>query len=181
MKMDPIIYVLAVLAVAPGILRGIPLVMFSIHERAFTAQIAKLLRAQNRDRALKLCNAVPRAYYVAMIKAVLDASTQCSPRDGQGLIEETLRDAFQREHAAQMRRVRKWSWLAVVGVLAAAGGLLAAGTDPTEPGVVYGPPVVALTLWIISWRKVRQLRDKSQAGFEEILSAATACAMASDD
>jgi len=181
MKMDPLVYVCAVVAVMLPVLRWLPLMFYSINHEAFTAQIVKLLKAGNAERALKLCNAVPRAFYVAMMKALLEAGQACKPDDGEGIVSESLRDAFQREQAKQLRRARNLGFLAPIGVLVAAAGLFLAGSDPAEPAVVYAPPVITVMLWIGSVRKVGKLRDRSAEGLEQILPLAVAHYTASSD
>jgi len=175
MKMDPIVYVLAFAAVGLPVLRWLPLMLFSINHEAFTAQILKLLKARNYDRALKLCRVVPKAFYPAMVTAVLEAGSKCKASDGEALIRETLRDAFQREYKLQFGRARKLGFLAPAGALVAAAGLFLAGDNPAEPAVVYAPPVIAVMLWISGMRKVQKLREKSMAGLELILPPAVAC------
>jgi len=173
--MEPLVYVLAFAAVALPVLRFLPLIFFTIQHEAFTAQIVKLLEARNYERALKLCRVVPKTFYGAMIKAVLEAGQTCKPSDGQTLIKETLRDAFQREYKVQMRRATRLGFLAPLGVVLAAAGLFVAGNEPAEPPVVYGPAVITVMLWIASMRKVQKIRDRSMQGLERILPAATGC------
>ena len=172
MNMDPLVYLCAAAAVALPVLRWIPLFLYSIHEEAFTVQIVKLLQAGNYTRAQKLCSAATRAFYVAMVKATLEAGKACKPDDGERLVEETLRDGFQREYSVQMKRARSLGFLPPLGALAAALGLFIAGKDPAEPGVVYAPPLVAIVLWVASLRKVQRLRSRSLNGLERILPAA---------
>lgn len=181
MQMDPLVYLCAIAAVLLPVLRWLPLMFFSIHSEAFTLQILKLLKAGNLERAIKLCSAVPRAFYVAMIKATLEAAHKCKPDDGRGLVEETLRDAFQREYSVQMKRARSLGFLPPLGALVAAGGLFIAGNEPAEPAVVYAPPIIAVMLWIGSMRKVQKLRERSMQGFERILPLAVAHVVGSED
>ncbi len=181
MKMDPLVYLCAIAAVLLPVLRWLPLMFNSINSEAFTQQILKLLEAGNLDRAIKLCNAAPRAFYVAMVKATLEAAQKCRPDDGKPLVEETLRDAFQREYSVQMKRARSLGFLPPIGALVAAGGLFMAGSDPVEPAVVYAPPIIAVMLWIGSLRKVQKLRERSMEGFGRILPLAVAHVMGAED
>jgi hypothetical protein len=63
----------------------------------------------------------------------------------------------------------------------AAAGLFLAGNEPTEPAVVYAPPIIAVMLWIGSLRKVQMLRAKSMEGFEQILPLAVDNVVGSED
>ena len=67
------VYALAIAAVMLPVLRWLPLMFFAINHEAFNVHILKLLKARNYDRALKLCRAVPSAFYPVMVRSARQA------------------------------------------------------------------------------------------------------------
>lgn len=78
------------LALASIIERSIMILFrFNINAHAFMAQIQKLVLSNNVDRAIKLCNAAPRAALTRVIKAGLTRSNK-GPREVSRSLEEAI-------------------------------------------------------------------------------------------
>ncbi len=173
--MDPTFFILGAAGLLLLVGRLLPLMMSEINAPAFDAQIEKLLQAGNRDRALKLCNAAPNAPYVAVIKAMLEQSSQLSADDGEGLISESIAEAHQREVEVQRRRVNRLSWLAPVGVMVAAGAtFLALQQQESPPPEVFLPPIIAAPLWLACYRKARRLERAFATALDKLRPLMTA-------
>jgi biopolymer transport protein ExbB/TolQ len=113
----------------------------SIHAEAFLAQIAKLLRAGNTDRAVKLCAVAPTVPLAAMVRAGLE-------RAGAGV--SAARTAMQAAIAAAAPGLRRrLNALLASGAVALAlgwfgsqqlgGSTLAASAGP--PPLPFGQPM----------------------------------------
>lgn len=113
----------------------------NINAQAFSAQIQKLVQANNADRAIKLCSVVPNAPLARGAKAMLQAHQQ-GVRDSLA-----LKEAFETGAGGLKSAFGKFAWMNYLGLalfLAAAGMALAEGFDPApeEIGVGLGAFVV---------------------------------------
>ena len=167
--MDPTFFILGAAGLLLLVGRLLPLMMSEINAPAFDAQIEKLLAAGNRDRAIKLCSAAPNSPYVAVVKAMLEQSSQLSPDDGEGLISESLGESHQRAVQEQQRRGGKLGWLAPIGVIVAAGAtFLTLSQQQDAPPEVFLPPVIAGVLWLVCYRKLKRLDQQFAGALEKL-------------
>ncbi len=111
-----------------------------INAMAFHAVIDKLLAANNRDRALKLCSAAPASPVVAIVakglRLELPAKYATSEQREDAAVEALTPEAAA--HSARFMRLRAVALLGLVSPIAAA---LMAGEDQIERAAVS---VVAL-------------------------------------
>lgn len=142
------------------------LVMVNINGSVFVNVLRKLLTAGNRDRAIKLTYAAPRAHLARATRAVLEASRDLSPTDGESLVRESLSQTLSGALATEQRHLRRTGWVALVGALAAAGAAFLAFSGQESPpgavtGLVLGATAGALLCWHRSNRMTAELRRHS--------------------
>ncbi len=134
-----------------------------LNTKMFSVQIIKLVRANNIDRAAKLCAAAPNAFFPRMVRPVLDRLSAFDPSLGVSILKEDLRDAFSRARAEELGRARKLWWLPPLGVAIAVFGAASAFANSSPPlQIAFAPLVdlaVALASWRIVWRLVGQSKD----------------------
>jgi hypothetical protein len=141
---------------------------FGLNARAFDAIIVKLLKAGQRDRALKLCAAAGNATHARIVNAMIEAAEQCSPKDSRMLVADTIREAHGRARDKQLSRLRSLSWLAPLGVaLSAVATTLAVKAQLTSP-IIYAPPIVAGLLWLAAARKLVDIERASDAALDTL-------------
>lgn len=103
-----------------------------INYKAFNAQILKLVKADNIERAIKLTNAAPRCSYALALRAALQAGLKNQGRYGPE-IQAATTSAFTREMEAQLAGLASLTWLGVGGLV-----LLVCGVGY---GMAYRVPV----------------------------------------
>jgi hypothetical protein len=132
-------------------------VVGAINGPAFTAAIRKLLEANNRDRAIKLTNAAPRAHLAVIYRAGLESSLGRSADEGESLVREVLRESIERAVAREERRVRRASLLLLAGAAAALGaGSIAYSGQGTPPGAVTGLVLAAIVGALLGWHRTNR-------------------------
>jgi biopolymer transport protein ExbB len=143
-----------------------------INVHLFGEVLAKLVRAGDLDRALRLCAAAPHSFYVQIARPMLEAAEQ-SKASGDALLRERVRDAFDTERPRQLARIRAHRWtLAAAVVAAVVGALLAIAADPSQDYVLLGSfAVVGLVL--LDRRKVRAFERDSRSAGEQLLALLT--------
>lgn len=113
----------------------------NINAEAFSAQIQKLVLANNVDRAIKLCSAVSSTPLGQGTRAMLKAHQE-------GVHDSlALKEAFETGTGGTKKVYSKFAWMNYLGmalILAAAGLVVAEGLDPQqiEIGLVLGGFVV---------------------------------------
>lgn len=123
----------------------------ALNHNAFNVQIAKLCRARNRARAIKLCGAVPRVPYAAALRTTLRGLDGLDSYGGAEGLREGVRRVFAvalATHSAGPLRLQRV--LGVLGVMAitAGVGLSAHFGGPLHQGVWIA---VALGVGALLW------------------------------
>jgi hypothetical protein len=88
---------LVALAVAGTLMlaiRWLLLFAMDINVEVANATLERLLARGDRTRALKLCQADPRAFHLAAAGALIRASMQRSPEDKEWILRESLERAW---------------------------------------------------------------------------------------
>jgi hypothetical protein len=129
--------------------------MFGSHLNypAFNAQIAKLCRAGNRERAIKLCNAVPRALYPAAVRAVLETAGTMQGETNLSLARARLQRVFEETFKKQRLRFARQRLLSLAALPLLIGSVLYPMMyDLPVPVAVYGGSGsgVLVLAWIAS-------------------------------
>jgi hypothetical protein len=127
-----------------------------INDKAFDAQIDKLVSAANVERANKLCAAAPKSVHVAISKAAIEEALAIQGEKdppGDSMIRERLLDAYRATEKQQLAVLQPVSWVVMVAIaLAGAGGVMALsgeGPIPAAP-IVIGGVAILLSVW--AWR-----------------------------
>jgi hypothetical protein len=103
-------------SVALAIGYAVPVLLtWNINAEAFMAQIMKLIMANNIDRAIKLCNAAPKAMLARVTKAGLTRANKGEVEIGNAADEQLL-DALGRLHLHQ-----PGGWVALVASISVCG------------------------------------------------------------
>ena len=113
-----LVYVVGGVAVALAVARNIFFVfMMKINAAMLTAQLEKLILANNIDRAIKLCNAVPGKLYskgaLALLKAYQEGTHGA----------KALRQVFEEAIVGHKKRIALGRVVGIVAFLVAAAGL----------------------------------------------------------
>jgi hypothetical protein len=100
----------------------------NINTAMFAKMLKKLVAADNVDRAIKLCNAVPHVPVAKGAKGVLKLYQQ-RVSDGR-----TLADEFERSAGGVKKVVSKYTWSAYLALATAAGGafVIFSSTEPPQ-------------------------------------------------
>ena len=98
---------------------------YNIHGRAFLEQAEKLILANNVDRAIKLCNTVPRAILPRVVKAGLLAAHK-----GRAAVSAALEEALLEYTPLLQKRIQTmWSLANIatlIGLIGTITGLISA-------------------------------------------------------
>ncbi len=129
----------------------------SINAAAFSMQIEKLARAQNLDRARKLCMAAPKATLTAVTRAILGAAHMVSAGDGEGRIAQVLSDAGMAEASRQAGQLNR----AALGDLPAALLAVGAGAWAVEHFGKAGTPYIAFAAFDVLMIGFLMMRTRS--------------------
>ncbi len=162
------VYAGGIVAVALALLRASRLFVEMLDVAKFNEAMGKLLRAGNRDRARKLANAVPKAIYGYVARALIERSFELQADDGRGMVTDALRERLHQELEQQTRRMQRWDWLSVLAALAA--GVAALGpADEVSAEASIGIPAVAAVLILWAWFRTRRELKVSKRGGEELV------------
>lgn len=133
---------------AYALYRFITLAGMAVNARMFAVQIEKLARAQNLDRARKLCMAAPKAMVCRVTRAILGAAHMTSAADGEGRIVQVLSDAGMAEASRQAGQLNRAALFdlpaALLAVGAAAWAVQQLGKAGTPYAAFAGADVVIL-------------------------------------
>lgn len=159
-----------VLGVALVVLRWFMLRGLHIHYEAFNTQIIKLIIADNVDRALKLCGAVPRCSYALALRAALSAGRERKSSYGPE-IQAAAQGAFQREMTVQLSSLTAPALLGGLGLALLVCGLgYALAYRLAVPNFVYAGQGAGILAYLISLRITRGVK-RSQDLFPEVAVA----------
>lgn len=154
------------------------LVLGGINGPAFTAAIRKLLDAGNRDRAIKLTNAAPRAHLAVIWRAGLEASLERRADEGESLVREVLRESVEGALAKERRRLRRAGLLSLAGAAAAAGAAaIAYSGQGTPPGAVTGFILAAVAGALLGWHRTNRSIADLKACAAQLVEDLTAYVM----
>lgn len=128
-----------------------------LNHKVFGQAISKLLAAGNRDRAIKLTRAAPRAYVAIVTRALLEESTALAAADGESLVRESLMERGRLAIAAEQRDMRRTGWLSIAGaLLAAIGAFIGFSGEGSPSDVLTGVVVLAVLGAVAGWHKANK-------------------------
>ncbi|HUH03760.1 MAG TPA: hypothetical protein VML75_17315 [Kofleriaceae bacterium] len=169
---------LAILGAALVTAHLFALVVGGINGPAFTAALRKLLDANNRDRAIKLTNAAPRAHLALIWRAGLEASLERRADEGESLVREVLRESVEGALAKERRRVRRAALLSLAGAVAAAvAASIAYSGQATPPGAVTGFILAAGAGALLGWHRTNRLLAGLKSSAAQLVEDLTAYVM----
>lgn len=168
------------LAAAAAVVTAVPLfwLMFKVNLNApvFTAQILKLVAADNTDRAVKLASVAPNAPVCRGTKSLLEAYTQ-GIRDDRGLREAFDNGVAGREgnlgrgSDAVAAAVGKLNWMIYLAlVLLAGAALMAFKQDFALTRAQWGIGIVALVLTINALVTGRRIGKRITAARDKLVA-----------
>jgi len=161
---------IAAAGLAMAIGRLLRLQFVNINNDALDAQLLKLLKAGNRDRAIKLLGAAAGAMYGRMLLPVFLEMRALDGEQDVKVIGDRLSDVFSKSHHEETARVGRLGFVVYVApVLAAAGVAVGSTAQGDALMALIGIAVGTLALSVAGWRNFRRMRDRSVEGFFRIL------------
>lgn len=147
------------------LLRGV-----KINYRAFNAAMLKLVKADNVDRALKLCAVVPRCSYARAMAAGLLASQR--REDARGFeVQDAARAAFDKELQAQLQTFFAPAMIGGLGVAMLLCGVgYALAYQVPVPEYMYGVAGLGGAAFLFSLNVPRGVK-RSRILFAEVAAA----------
>ena len=141
-----------------------------IHYEAFNTQIVKLIKADNVERALRLCGAVSRCSYALALRAALSAGRERDSRYAPE-VQATAQGAFDREMEVQLNGLTAPSLVGSLGLatlICSLGYVLAYRLNvPTFVYVLQGLGVLS---YLFSLRISRGVKRSAEL-FPEVAAA----------
>ncbi len=160
-----LVYGLGIAGAVIGLLRNIFISMsLKINVQALMAQVEKLIVADNLDRALKLCRAVPKAYLTSGLIPALEVFQK------GGAKRTDLVQAYEQGVASKKPLLLLGRIGGVVGgLLAAAGLVLGILNAETVPPEAYAAPAAGLFFVVGGEFITKRLQEDAAAGFGKLL------------
>lgn len=142
----------------------------NLNHQAFNVQIVKLVKADNIERAMKLCDVAPRCCYAVALKAALSAGLQRRGGYGPELLA-AVRSAFSREMTAQLESLKTPALLGWLGlILLLCGEAYVAAHGLAVPDFVHGVAAVGAAAWLLSMRVSARIKNAADL-FPEVAAA----------
>jgi hypothetical protein len=161
-------YVFGALGLALAAARVVVVLRITLNHDAFTAHLVKLVRAGNRDRAIKLATVVPWSTCARVSRAVLVRSAEIEGAAWAELMADDLNQTLQRAYSAEMRRLAWARWLGVPALACAAVALVFGLSLPAAPQVFALPALTAIgVVW--SWRQLAAVASGSLRCGEQVV------------
>lgn len=161
-------YVLIGVGLALALVPWVELQIRGMNSGMFTEAVIKLVKADNLDRGLKLCRAIPRAVYARAVGAILEQAQELGDLRQPGA-RQKLEDNFHLHFDEGIKHLRRFEWLGSLGVLVAVAGAAMSVTGDTFE--IY-PPIGALAALAVTFgarRMVSQTRAAGRAGAEQVI------------
>jgi len=153
----------AVLAVARSIFITVTL---KVNAQALTDQLIKLVRADNLDRALKLCQAAPKAYITSGFLPALEVFKKGNAKRGD-LVHAYDQGVATRKPLLTFGRIIG----VVAGLLAVAGLVIGVMHAESVPSEAYAAPIIAGVLVAGGEMITKRIQDEANAAFGHLLGA----------
>lgn len=160
-----LVYGLGIAGAALALLRNIFIALkLKVDVKALNAQLTKLIAAGNLDRALKLCRAVPNAFYTKGVLPALEVLQK------EGAKRQDLIQAFEQGIATQKSLLMLGRAIGVVaGLIAGAGLVLGVINAETVPSSAYAAPAAGLFLAVGGEFMAKRIADEAHVGFSKLL------------
>lgn len=129
-----------------------------VHLGMANAILVKLIKADNLDRAKKLCDAAPRSVYFIAVRAALG-----SPDDPRPTFEEAF--------ARAMGPLQRWRWMDGTALVAGVVAVVIAATAPHVSAVALLFGIGAAGCALLDVVLMRRLRREPRAVFGSIVDA----------
>jgi hypothetical protein len=129
-----------------------------VHLGMANAILVKLIKADNLDRAKKLCDAAPRSVYFIAVRAALG-----SPDDPRPTFEEAF--------ARAMGPLQRWRWMDGTALVAGVVAVVIAATAPHVSAVALLFGIAAAGCALLDVVLMRRLRREPPAVFGSIVEA----------
>ncbi len=171
--MTPIAYTLLVAGAALALGAAVRVMMTRINVDVFLAALLKLIAADNRDRARKLCAAASIAPFGRIAGAILDAAARAPADLGPDLAADSMRDAFTRSRGDELRSLRRLGLLALLGALIAAAGMATAVHVGLADLWLFGPAPIAAGLMLWTWRAIQRTHREVARAAPRLIEALT--------
>lgn len=143
-----------------------------INNKMFDAQIDKLVKAANVERANKLCRAAPKSVHVMISRAAIEEALAIqgeSERPGEAMIRERLLEAYRGAEKDKLAILTPVSWIFMVAIaLAGAGGAIALSAETlVAPPIVGSGIAILLAVW--GWRGAMKITAGAGARREPLV------------
>ncbi len=171
--MSPVAYTLLVLGAALALGAALRVMTTRINTDIFLAALLKLIAADNRDRARKLCAAASTAPFGRIAAAILDAASRAPADLGPDLAADSMRDAFTRSRAAELGFLRRLGLQALLGTMVAAAGMAAAIHAGLGDFWLFGPAPIAAGLLLWTWRAIQRTHREVAHAAPRLIEALT--------
>lgn len=104
-----------------------PIMVWNLNHPAFLAAVIRLFKANNAERALKLCHAVPKALVPTILKPTIALALKRAASDPGALTAELVH-TLKSEGDAALDQLRRWNafGLPAIGALMATGAVIGA-------------------------------------------------------
>lgn len=155
------------------LVRAFPVFKGNLNTVAFSAMIVKLVKADNIDRAKKLCGAAPNSWVIGMVRPLLDVG-EIDGSLGRGLVREELEVRFFRARKKQLARAWSFWWVGVIGLgLTAAGAAMAFTRGASPPPQILIAPTIALLINVWAIRSVLKVKRDTEVEGKKIIATLT--------
>jgi hypothetical protein len=170
-ELGPPPIVLGVVAVLLALVRARNLFAVGLSAPMFNAVVLKLLAARHVDKILKLCDAVPRAAYSRLVRAMVVAAQECRSSDSRILVNDTIRSAHAQTSDRELARLKWGGWLSALSfALACTASGIAISTRGFSL-LAAAPTLLVSVFWLIALVQVARFKRTSAEALDKLLPA----------
>jgi hypothetical protein len=167
MSLDTATWLCGALSLAAAVAAVVPWVSRYVAHAMFAEQILKLVRANNVERAIKLCKAAPRNPMVKATGKVLAALNEGGDEPASETIAR-LRQIYLQSIKVDIARASS-AFVLAIGALAIAAVAIYLVVARDAPTAAIALPLIAILLCIHAYRTARKLAVESAIEGERIL------------